>query len=239
MPAKGPTDPAQARAALGGVLDSLRRHVESLREDGVRAVELSNPEARTINGLRRVAGEAAACTRCALHATRKQAVPGQGSSHPEVMFVGEAPGADEDEQGLAFVGAAGQLLTQMIEAMGYGRSDVFIGNILKCRPPGNRTPLPDEMEACAPFLKRQIRLLKPKVIVALGAVATRALLGLDIGITKLRGNWYAFEGIDLMPTYHPAYLLRTPTAKREAWEDLQAVLKRLGRTPPPVKRRMA
>jgi DNA polymerase len=183
-------------------------------------------------GLLKIAGAVKACTKCSLHKTRTQTVPGQGNPRPEIMFVGEAPGADEDEQGLAFVGRAGQLLTKMIEAMGLKREEVFIGNILKCRPPDNRPPLPDEMETCLPYLKEQIRILQPKVIVALGATAVRGLIGLD-GITKLRGKWLAFEGIHLMPTYHPAYLLRDPTRKKDTWVDLQEVLRFLGRIPPP------
>jgi len=182
-----------------------------------------------------VAADVARCTKCALHKSRIQTVPGQGHVHPEIMFVGEAPGADEDAQGLAFVGAAGVLLTKMIQAIGLTREDVFIANILKCRPPDNRAPLPDEMDACLPYLKEQIRLLKPRVIVALGAVAAKGLLKTETGITKMRGKWFSFEGIDLMPTYHPAYLLRNPATKKDAWDDLQMVLKRVGRTPPPRK----
>jgi len=149
------------------------------------------------------------------------------------MFVGEAPGAEEDQAGQAFVGAAGQLLTRMIQAMGLTREAVFIGNILKCRPPQNRTPLPHEMEACRSYLLSQIVVLKPKVIVALGATAVRGLLGLETGITKLRGRWLSLNGIDVMPTFHPSYLLRNEAAKKLVWEDLKAVLARLGRTPPP------
>lgn len=148
------------------------------------------------------------------------------------MFIGEGPGADEDRQGLAFVGKAGQLLTRIIEAMGFTREQVFIGNIVKCRPPGNRTPFPDEMAACLPFLEEQIQLLKPRVIVALGATAVRGLLGLEMGITRLRGKWLSYRGIDVMPTFHPAYLLRNPAGKKEVWEDMKAVLERLGREPP-------
>lgn len=181
--------------------------------------------------LQKIAKVVAGCKKCSLHKTRTNTVPGQGAIHPEIMFVGEAPGADEDEQGLAFVGRAGQLLTKMIEAMGYKREEVFIGNILKCRPPDNRPPEPEEMEMCLPYLKAQIAVIKPKVIIALGATAVKGLLNLT-GITKLRGHWLSFEGIDLMPTYHPAYLLRNPPAKKEVWEDLQTVLKKLGRTPP-------
>ena len=183
-----------------------------------------------------ITGEVAQCTRCLLHKTRTKTVPGQGHPHPDVMFIGEAPGRDEDRQGLAFVGRAGQLLTKMIEAMGYTREDVFIGNILKCRPPNNRAPLPEEMETCLPYLRRQIRLLQPKVIVALGATSAKGLLDSQTGISKLRGNWYTFEDIPLMPTYHPAYLLRNPAAKRDVWDDLKAVLKKLDRPAPEVKR---
>ena len=181
--------------------------------------------------LAEIAREVAACKACVLHETRTKVVPGQGNPRPEIMFIGEAPGADEDRQGLAFVGRAGQLLTQMISAMGFSREEVFIGNIAKCRPPSNRPPLPEEMNACIPFLKRQIAILKPKVIVALGATAVKGLLGLD-KISSLRGKWLLFEGIDLMPTYHPAYLLRNPAGKKDVWADLQEVVRKLGRTPP-------
>lgn len=146
------------------------------------------------------------------------------------MFIGEAPGADEDEQGLAFVGRAGQLLTKMIAAMGYTREEVFIANICKCRPPNNRTPTFEEMAACIPFLKRQIAIVHPKVIVALGNTALLGLLGTP-GIMRLHGQWKKFEGIPLMPTYHPAYLLRLPAAKRDCWNDLKLVMKHLGKTP--------
>ncbi len=188
-------------------------------------------------GLDEITAAIRACTRCSLHSTRTNVVPGQGALEPEIMFVGEAPGADEDLQGIAFIGRAGQLLTKMIEAMGFKREEVFIGNILKCRPPDNRPPMPDEMELCLPFLKAQIAIIRPRVIIALGATAVKGLLNLSTGITKLRGKWLAFEGIDLMPTYHPAYLLRNPSAKKEVWEDLQEVLRHIGRTPPPVKKR--
>lgn len=185
--------------------------------------------------LGRIAAQIAKCTACGLHATRTNTVPGQGHPRPELMFVGEAPGADEDEQGLAFVGKAGQLLTRMIIAMGFTREEVFIGNINKCRPPNNRPPLPEEMDTCIPYLKAQIAVLKPKVIVALGATAVRGLLKSDIPISKLRGTWQEFEGIPVMPTFHPAYLLRDPTKKVPTWDDLQAVLKKLGRPIPSRK----
>lgn len=203
------------------------------------AVKVSQPVAApsgTDVVVNRIVFEIAGCTKCSLHKTRTRTVPGQGNARqPEIMFVGEAPGADEDEQGLAFVGRAGQLLTKMITAMGLTREEVFIANILKCRPPDNRPPTPEEMAICIPYLKQQIAAIKPKVIVALGATAVLGLLNLT-GIGQLRGKWQRFEGIELMPTYHPSYLLRNPVMKKEAWQDLQAVLKRLGRTPPPVKR---
>lgn len=194
------------------------------------AREVSLPQA---DSLAAIAGECAACRACGLCAQRKQAVPGQGrADHPDILFVGEAPGADEDEQGLAFVGRAGQLLTKMIAAMGYTRDEVFIANICKCRPPSNRTPTPEEMAACLPFLKRQIALIQPKYIVALGNTAILGLLGKS-GIMRLHGVWQSFEGIPLMPTYHPAYLLRLPAAKRDCWKDLQLVMAKLGKPLPP------
>lgn len=182
-----------------------------------------------------VARRVAACRRCPLHATRTHTVPGTGTDRPEILFVGEAPGEDEDLQGKPFVGRAGELLTRMIEAMGFRREEVFIANVLKCRPPNNRTPLPEEMACCLPFLREQIAILKPRVIVALGNTAIQGLLGQVGGITRLHGQWLKFEGMDLMPTFHPAYLLRNPPAKHDAWKDLQAVLARLGRKPPPRK----
>ncbi len=196
-----------------------------------RAARPENAEA----GLAAIADAVRACTACPLHKTRSQAVPGQGHPQPEILFVGEGPGADEDRQGLAFVGAAGQLLTKMIEAMGFTRDQVFIANIVKCRPPGNRVPEPDEAAACIHFLKDQIALLRPRVIVSLGATALKYLMAMEHApITRMRGHWLAFEGIDLMPTFHPAYLLRNPSSKKEAWADLKAVLAKLGRTPPPI-----
>ncbi len=190
------------------------------------------PTSPTSTTLKSIADRVAACRLCGLSATRTNTVPGQGHESPEIMFVGEGPGADEDAQGLAFVGRAGKLLTQMIEAMGYQREEVWIGNIVKCRPPNNRKPTMDEMNACLPYLKEQIAFLKPKVIVCLGATAVQGLLNDMTMITKLRGQWRTFEGIDTMPTFHPAYLLRNPPAKREVWTDLKAVLEKLGRPVP-------
>ena len=179
-----------------------------------------------------IAAEIAACQACALAPTRLHVVPGQGALKPDVMFVGEGPGADEDEQGLAFVGRAGQLLTKMINAMGYTREQVFIGNIVKCRPPGNRVPTPEEMEGCIPYLKRQIAVIQPKLIVCLGATAARGLVNETMPIGKARGTWREFEGIPVMLTFHPAYLLRDGSKKKYAWDDLKAGLARLGKQPP-------
>src|SRR3989454_3414916 len=153
------------------------------------------------------------CTRCKLHGTRHTIVFGDGNPKAELVFVGEGPGADEDAQGLPFVGRAGKLLTQMIEAMGLQRKDVYICNVVKCRPPENRAPEKDEIAICSPFLLRQLDVIQPKVIVCLGAVALKALLGAERGITHLRGQWLEYRGTRLMPTYHPAYLLRNPSAK--------------------------
>jgi DNA polymerase len=176
------------------------------------------------------------CTRCKLAPKRTNLVYGVGNPSAELMFVGEGPGADEDAQGEPFVGKAGQLLTKMIEAMGFARSEVYIANIVKCRPPGNRDPEPDEIEACEPFLRRQIDAVKPKVIVALGRVSAQTLLRVDTPVSRLRGQWREYQGVRLMPTFHPAYLLRSPGEKGKAWDDLKAVLKELGRTVPAPKK---
>lgn len=173
------------------------------------------------------------CTRCPLHAQgRKQIVFGVGNPEAELMFVGEAPGADEDTQGEPFVGRAGQLLNNMIAAMGLRREDVYIANVIKCRPPGNRTPERDECDVCSPFLLRQIDAVGPKAVVALGAVAARSLLQLNDTMANLRGRWFDFRGRKLAVTYHPAYLLRDPRQKKEAWKDLQMVMAELGLKPP-------
>jgi DNA polymerase len=181
------------------------------------------------------AGEARAkvCVKCGeLSRCRHSVVFGVGNPRAEIMFVGEAPGRDEDMQGEPFVGRAGELLTKIIVAMGFKREDVYIANVLKCRPPENRTPLPDEIANCLPYLLSQIELIKPKIIVALGATAVRGLLDVQLGITKMRGHWYTFRDIPIMPTFHPAYLLRNPPAKKEVWEDMKAVLEKLGREVP-------
>jgi DNA polymerase len=173
------------------------------------------------------------CTRCALHAGRTQTVFARGTGSVGLCFVGEGPGADEDAQGFPFVGKAGQLLDRMIEAMGFSRDDVYVCNIVKCRPPDNRKPEPEEMAACMPYLNEQLELLQPEVIVALGATAVQGLFGTTEGITRLRGRWKLYRGrVAVMPTFHPAFLLRNPAAKKDVWEDLQAVLRQMGRVAP-------
>ncbi len=168
------------------------------------------------------------CTRCKLHKTRKNIVFGDGNPKAQLVFVGEGPGADEDAQGLPFVGRAGKLLTQMIEAMGLQRKDVYICNVVKCRPPENRQPEKDEVTECSPFLLRQIDTIGPKVIVCLGSTAAQTVLQTNRGISHFRGEWLEFRGRKLMATYHPAYLLRNPAAKGEVWKDLQKVMAELG-----------
>jgi uracil-DNA glycosylase len=168
------------------------------------------------------------CTRCKLHRTRTNIVFGVGSPNARLMFVGEAPGEDEDLKGEPFVGKAGQLLTKMIEAMGLRREDVYICNTVKCRPPNNRNPEPDELDACEPFLKGQLASVQPEVIVTLGKFAAQALLRDQTPISRLRGEWREYEGIPVMPTFHPAYLLRSPQEKGKVWDDLQKVMKKLG-----------
>jgi uracil-DNA glycosylase family 4 len=178
------------------------------------------------------------CIRCPLHEHRTRTVFARGAPTAELAFVGEGPGAEEDAQGLPFVGAAGQLLDRMIAAMGYGPDEIYICNVVKCRPPSNRKPTPEEMAACAPYLHEQLALVGPRALVALGATAIRGLLELDDAgefgpsITRLRGTWKLYRGrVPLMPTFHPAYLLRSPDKKRDVWSDLQSVMRRLGKEP--------
>jgi uracil-DNA glycosylase len=221
-----------AKVADENVLDVLTQHPEQAVTDPTAALKL----------IREDLGD---CTRCKLHKQgRKQIVFGVGNPRADLMFVGEGPGADEDMQGEPFVGRAGQLLNNMIKAMGIRREDVYIANIVKCRPPGNRTPERDECETCSPFLMRQIAVIKPKVVVALGAVAAKNLLAINAPMSELRGRFYDFmpsgaqsndpswQGTRLAVTYHPAFLLRDPRQKGEAWKDLQMVMKYLGLEPP-------
>lgn len=169
------------------------------------------------------------CRRCRLCEKRTQIVFGVGNPNARLLFVGEGPGEEEDRQGIPFVGRAGQLLTDIItKGMGLRREEVYIANVVKCRPPGNRTPLPDEMETCYPFLRGQILAIRPEIVVTLGAPAAHTLLMVETPISKLRGIWASYEGIPLMPTFHPSYLLRNPSAKKQVWEDIQKVLVKLG-----------
>jgi DNA polymerase len=184
------------------------------------------------DSLERIRTDIGDCTRCRLCKSRTNIVFGVGNTKAKLVFVGEGPGRDEDAQGIPFVGRAGQLLTQMIEAMGLRRDDVYICNVVKCRPPENRTPEKDEMATCSPFLLRQLEVISPRVIVCLGAVAAQTLLGLQKGISHYRGEWFDYRGAKLMATYHPAYLLRSPGEKGKVWADLQKVMAELGLKPP-------
>jgi uracil-DNA glycosylase family 4 len=212
--AAAPTAPAASRTmAKPEIVQKIAAQNSSLFE-----AELSSTE--TLDSIRQDIGD---CRRCKLAPTRTHIVFGSGSPKAELMFVGEAPGADEDAQGLPFVGRAGQLLTKIIEAIDMRREDVYICNILKCRPPGNRNPEPDEIAACDRFLFRQIATIKPKVICALGTFGAQTLLRTKQPISSLRGNFFEYRGAKLMATFHPAYLLRNPNEKRKVWEDVQKI----------------
>ena len=204
----------------------MKRHLEALQAVGVNEMPIARKEeareSKTV-ALKRLEQEVIACTRCSLYRTRTRAVFGEGHPNAKLVFVGEAPGRDEDLQGRPFVGAAGKLLTKMIEAMGFSREEVYICNVLKDRPPNNRTPLPEEVNACLPFLIQQLEIIQPKMICALGASAAKALLGPDIAIMKIRGQVKSYHGIPLIATLHPAYLLRNPAAKKLVWQDLKNV----------------
>jgi len=206
--------PAQAAAPAGPVARSM-----SLFESPSPAK--APPENETLEQIREDLGD---CHRCRLAAGRNKIVFGQGNPQAELVFVGEGPGADEDAQGLPFVGRAGRLLNRMIELAGMKREEVYICNIVKCRPPGNRTPLPDEIEMCSPFLLRQIRTINPRLVCCLGAPAVKTLLGVKEGITKIRGQLYDFQGTKALPTFHPAYILRNPREEKTLREDFQKIV---------------
>jgi len=206
------------------VVATMREYAAGQLEIGF--TELVAPFSRmTMEELRQ---ESMSCQRCELHRKRKTVVFGEGNENAELVFVGEAPGAEEDKQGRPFVGRAGELLTKIINAMMLTREDVHIMNVLKCRPPGNRKPEPDEAACCKPFLNRQLELIRPKVICALGNSAAQTLLNTSVGITKLRGKFQLYNGIRLMPTFHPAYLLRNENDKRLVWEDMKKIMAELG-----------
>ena len=192
------------------------RSAKAATQAGVRNVPLS------LAGVREELGD---CTRCPLHRTRRNLVFGEGSPGAKLVFVGEAPGEEEDKQGRPFVGRAGQLLTKIISAMGLAREDVYICNILKCRPPGNRNPKEDEIATCEPFLVKQLEAINPEIICALGTFAAKTLLRTEAPISSIRGKFHDYHGRKLMPTYHPAYLLRNPEAKKLVWEDVQKIMK--------------
>jgi DNA polymerase len=201
-----------------------------LRDIGVRDLKVEREKTAPVEpGLAGIREKLGDCTRCKLHEQRKNIVFGVGSPDARLMFVGEGPGADEDRLGEPFVGRAGKKLDQMIEAIGLKRAEVYIANVVKCRPPGNRDPEADEIATCSPFLVEQIHAIRPAVIVTLGSPATKLLLDTKIGITKLRGTWHDFQGIPVMPTFHPAYLLRSYTQenRQKVWDDLRAARDRL------------
>ena len=228
-PSAGPSPAARAETALPAFSLAAAGAAASASSDASSA---RSPEARR-SALADIAARADLCDACPLRQNRTKSVPGQGNPNsPDVMFIGEAPGYDEDQQGLAFVGAAGQLLTKMIAAMGYTRDDIFIANICKCRPPGNRTPQPEEMLKCLPFLREQIRIIRPKVIVLLGGTAIKGMLDTQVGVNRIQGQWTQYEGIPVMPTFHPSYLLRFEPAKQDAWRALKLVLAHLGKPVP-------
>jgi DNA polymerase len=211
------------------IIDSLHSYLEYLRDIGVQVLPL--PEKKEAHTLENVRAELGDCKRCKLHRTRRTIVFGEGNPKATLMFIGEGPGYDEDVQGRPFVGKAGQLLTKIIQSIHLQREDVYITNIVKCRPPQNRNPEPDEIGSCNPFLLQQINSIQPKIICTLGTFATQTLLNTSAKITELRGKSYDLQGIKVFPTYHPAYLLRNPDRKREVWEDMKQILSLLGRLP--------
>ncbi len=216
---------------LREIVRSLKAYIEAQEVSSIEEFYLTDrivrpAERQTLESLRR---QVARCRHCPLHKTRISPVFGEGNHRAKLVFVGEAPGREEDRQGLPFVGQAGALLTKIIEAMGFKRKDVYISNVLKCRPPQNRNPLPSEILACQDYVKQQLEIIKPKIICCLGKFACSVLLGQDTPITKLRGKFQDFRGIKVMPTFHPAYLLRNPSAKRQVWEDMQKIMAELKR----------
>jgi len=212
------------------IIDDLRSYLEYMREMGITELPTSESNSGgvlspTLEEIRRELGD---CRRCKLHRTRRTIVFGEGNKNAKLMIVGEGPGYEEDVQGKPFVGKAGQLLTKILHSIHFQREEVYITNIIKCRPPQNRNPEPNEIQSCYPFLIKQIHAIQPQIICALGTFAAQTLLKTDAKITNLRGRFYEFAGIKLLPTYHPAYLLRNPERKREVWEDMKQISKWLG-----------
>lgn len=207
------------------ILKSIRNYLEMEKEGGISEYLFSSKGKKT--NLSLLKSDAAHCHKCNLARNRKSVVFGAGNINARLMFIGEAPGYEEDIQGMPFVGEAGRLLTKIIESMGLKRDDVYICNILKCRPPQNRNPLPEEITLCIDYLYKQIEYIKPKIICGLGKFASQTLLDTTTSITGLRGNWRKFRGINFMPTYHPAYLLRNPRDKKLVWQDMKKIMKAL------------
>ncbi len=208
--------------------DNIRQYLEIEKLSGINEVFVSPKKNKTGQNMSQLETRVKKCKKCGLHKTRKNVVFGHGNIKAQLMFIGEAPGMQEDLQGLPFVGRAGKLLTKIIEAIKLKREDVYIANIIKCRPPENRNPLPDEISICQEYLFKQINFIKPSVICTLGKFASQTVLKTEHPISKLRGKFHDYCGIKLMPTYHPAYLLRNPSEKRSVWEDMKKIKKHLG-----------
>jgi len=213
---------------INELISDLKTYLEYLKGMGIISLpssemELEKPTRSQVLTLEEVRKELGDCKRCKLHQTRRTIVFGEGNEKATLMFIGEGPGYDEDVQGRPFVGRAGQLLTKIIQSINLQREEVYIANIIKCRPPQNRNPEPDEIQSCNPFLRKQIQVIQPKIICALGTFSAQTLLKTETKITALRGKFYDLEGIKVIPTYHPAFLLRNPDKKREVWEDMKKI----------------
>ena len=228
-----------ARGDLKSIIGSVKQMVEAEKLGGITEMAVKGNKKSASSkkmSLSDIQKHVSSCTKCGLSETRTNPVFGEGSQEADLMFIGEAPGKDEDLQGRPFVGRAGQLLTKIIESIGLKREDVYIANILKSRPPDNRNPQPDERAACTPYLLKQIECIKPKVICTLGKFSSQTLLDTETPISSLRGKFYEYHGIKLMPTYHPAYLLRSSIGKKDVWEDMKKIAKELGLTIPKKKK---
>ena len=220
------------------IVEDLKSYLEYLKGMGIEALPMNemadqqtssdtSPPPPSIQSLEEIRSELGDCRRCKLHRTRRTIVFGEGNPNATLMFIGEGPGYDEDVQGRPFVGRAGQLLTKIIQSIHLQREEVYIANIIKCRPPGNRNPEPDEIKTCSPFLLKQVQAIRPKIICALGTFSAQTLLSTDAKITTLRGRFFDFQGIKVIPTFHPSYLLRNPERKRDVWEDMKRIMEEM------------